>query len=865
MPTLQIHGCALEPLGDYLKALGILRLVSEQITSEARCWWDHGVFHLWLPGGASYPSDGCEVAPLPQADAERRSWLEKFFLNACEFSPVIAPWQKNTGWHPEDTGESSEKGTAALNEAVHKAPRSMAAFVRAMRELSASTRADTATHGKESANSSMPETNSTATIRRLLTESGYSRIERRRQMFHFLRNSVSDPKFTSWIDTVAHPSQQWKDEITWFRLLGKTGAGEGRGAYVATLNAAYRHALTENSLPHLKYSLWHEQVSDPVDKRFSIGLFYPSRKGDPNMGQSFDRQESGNAWDVILLFEGVLLFAGSVARRMNARRAAPAFPFYCASSLGGNLAAGLTEIEGSQKGTSSGEVWCPVWSQPATLRDLSTLFSEGRMQVAGRDTRLATQFIRALGRYGCDRGIAAFQRYGLLRRSGSFGKQDQTSTLAVPLGLYTVSPNSDLMLLDEFFDYESDILDASGQRAIVSSSSQPQRIVESRRRFEQALFEASRAGLESHKESIHGVTDFQLKLIEVATAAANLERECGVTDGRIHNREGKMSEKGSPNVPCIPSLSYDWLRLRHAASSEAPKLADLFDDATAEWRLARAIGTICPWRAKPESSRRTESPAVGPIRENLARVVRSEAGEFWTWEPESRRAVWSSGRDLLTNCAAVLQRRLLDAQSASGKGIPLFSPYGARAADVLALWQAKVDAARLEELLHAFALVRPWEKRKAGDNGGTEIPDAEAQVDLETTAEEAESHAEGDSFEATAELPRPYALLKLCFLGGRLPARSGAKRTGDEPWAPGNLAIFNLLMAGRGDEACTAAARRLHFVGYPALFATSQSFSAGFEISPEQWRRIAGLLLVPITFGNSLAKLILKPLQEDPS
>jgi hypothetical protein len=79
------------------------------------------------------------------------------------------------------------------------------------------------------------------------------------------------------------------------------------------------------------------------------------------------------------------------------------------------------------------------------------------------------------------------------------------------------------------------------------------------------------------------------------------------------------------------------------------------------------------------------------------------------------------------------------------------------------------------------------------------------------------------------------------------------------------LAIFNLLIAGRGDEACTAAARRLHFVGYPALFATSQSFSAGFEISPEQWRRIAGLLLVPITFGDALANLILKPLQEDAS
>jgi CRISPR-associated protein Csx17 len=422
------------------------------------------------------------------------------------------------------------------------------------------------------------------------------------------------------------------------------------------------------------------------------------------------------------------------------------------------------------------------------------------------------------------------------------------------------------MLLDEFFDYESDILDASGQHAIVSSSSQPQRITESRRRFEQALFEASRAGLESHKESVQGVTDFHLKLMEVAAAAANLERECGVTDGRIHNREGKMHEKGNPNVPCIPSLSYDWLRLKYAAPSKAPKLADLFDDSTPEWRLARALGTICPWGTKPETARRTEPRAVGPIREDLVRVVRSEGGEFWNWEPESRRAVWSSEKNLLENCAAVLQRRLIDAQSSSGNGMPLFSPYGARAGDVLALSQGKLNADRLEELLHAFALVRPWRKPLISDgNEGNETPDAESQHDTDATAEDAEPYAEDEPFDAAAELPRPYALLKLCFLGGRLPPRPGAKRTGDEPFAPGSLGIFNLLMAGRGDEACTAAARRLHFVGYPALFATSQSFSAGFEISPEQWRRIAGLLLVPITFGDALANLILKPLQEDAS
>ncbi|MGQ0813423.1 MAG: type I-G CRISPR-associated protein Cas8g1/Csx17 [Gemmatimonadota bacterium] len=625
-------------------------------------------------------------------------------------------------------------------------------------------------------------------------------------------------------------------------------------------------------------SLWRVPAEGHLSDDYSIGLFYPSRKETPNSGQEFESKRLGAAWDVILLFEGVLLFAGSMVRRMNVRKATPAFPFYCSSSLGGNPSAGPTEVEGSQKGISSGEVWCAVWNQPATLRDLTAIFSEGRMQVSGRDARLATQFVRALGRHGCDRGIAAFQRYGLLRRSGSFGKQDQTSTLAVPLGLYAVSPCSDLELLDELLHYEEAVLDATGLQAVVNSDSQPRRIISARRRLEVALFDASRIGLESRREQRdQQLADFRSQLIEVAVAAAALERECAVTDGRIHNRDGKMPDKGNPNVPCAASLSYDWLRLTHVAPSEPPKLAELSDDGTAEWRLARAIGTICPWGKTSERATRTEPRAVGPVRENLVRVVRSERGAFWNWEPESRRAAWSQGRQVLSNCASVLQRRLVDAQAGSGEGLPLFSPYGAGAEDVLALWLDQVDHRRLSELLHAFALVRPWRRLDAqepelarahetDDAGNLGDVDSDDQTIGEVDDEPTDGRTEAwlARLNAAAQLPRAYALLKLCFLGGRLPARPGVVRTGKEPHAPGNLHILNLLLAGRGDEACTAAARRLYAAGYPPLFTTSESFSAGFVLSADNCRGLAGLLFVPITFAADLARLIIKPIREGP-
>ena len=207
-------------------------------------------------------------------------------------------------------------------------------------------------------------------------------------------------------------------------------------------------------------------------------------------------------------------------------------------------------------------------------------------------------------------------------------------------------------------------------------------------------------------------------------------------------------------------------------------------------------------------------------------------------------------------------------------GLPIFSPYGADAVDILALWHETVDEERLKQLLHGFALIRPWRKVKS-TTWGAPSPVAD------TYGDESESESEFTDYGAdeprgeetssvlaterwlerldfAAQLPRAYALLKLCFLGGRLPPRPDVEHRGQEPYAPGNLNILNLLLAGRADEACTAAARRLHHVGYPPLFATSQSFSAGFTLSYAECRRVAGLLLVPISFASDLARLIIK-------
>ena len=76
---LSLDGCTPEPLMGYLKALGVLRLVSEQADPEARGFWRDGVFVL----ETKLDRDG----------------LAKFFLEQYSPTPLLAPWNGGSGFY----------------------------------------------------------------------------------------------------------------------------------------------------------------------------------------------------------------------------------------------------------------------------------------------------------------------------------------------------------------------------------------------------------------------------------------------------------------------------------------------------------------------------------------------------------------------------------------------------------------------------------------------------------------------------------------------------------------------------------------------------------------------------------------------
>ena len=91
---LELPGCAPIPLAHYLKALGVLRLVSEQVDEHAQGWWKSDTF--WLRSTLD------------------REGLVDFFLEHYEPTPIVGPWGARSGFFL-GSSEKSDSPLSSLN------------------------------------------------------------------------------------------------------------------------------------------------------------------------------------------------------------------------------------------------------------------------------------------------------------------------------------------------------------------------------------------------------------------------------------------------------------------------------------------------------------------------------------------------------------------------------------------------------------------------------------------------------------------------------------------------------------------------------------------------------------------------------
>lgn len=370
---LTLQGCSPTPLASYLKALGVLRLLSSgtnSVTGEpadlhVRGWWENERFRLQTSLG--------------------RGDLLRFFLHDYAPSPVIAPWNGGSGFYPKDKKDGIQP---LASEAVAQRFRPFSQAIRSASETLQFLELDFRPEG-----------------------------DRKVRLVAMLRGRLPESALP-WLDAALVLSG---GGLRFPQLLG-TGGNDGRLDFTNNLMqrlvsevkppglfSASSGRPTPGSDGLLENALFCLPVHELTGVK--IGQFSPGVAGGPNTTTGYEGDSTVNPWDYVFMLEGAVTFASAATRRYQRHRAS--FPFTVEAS-----GAGWGGVDSSDESDARAELWAPLWTRPALFPEVQALFAEGRAVINGRTASDGLGFARALATLGVSRGFSEFQRFGFFQRAG---------------------------------------------------------------------------------------------------------------------------------------------------------------------------------------------------------------------------------------------------------------------------------------------------------------------------------------------------------------------------------------------------------------------------------------------------------------
>ena len=692
--TLHLHelnGCSPTPLANYLKALGILRLVAEQADPTTRGWWQNESF--------------CLLTKLSEDE------LKAFFLKEYQPTPIISPWNKGSGFFKgNDPGLAPMESSTATRFARYRAGvadarkllESISIADGVIRSIKARTKTNKSFQTDEQRRllaESDTFLQTTELIQSLQSKAGISTKEREilQEEMAKLRGLVSpasrpatkaeadklkensgykrvlaaaDRKFKKMKATLIPDCRKaWRGHHAswmaaavvlnedgtpqWPSLLG-TGGNDGNLDFTNNLMQVFGAlfdlssddgAHREDSMALLQNSLW-STAANQLDPS-AIGQFQPGSAGGANSSTGTGGDSLVNAWDFVLMMEGAILFSARSTRRLdpNASSRASA-PFAIRSHAAGFGSPGLEKAQ-------RGEQWMPIWNRPAILSDVAGLFGDARLQLGRQTANRPIDAVRAISRLGVARGIESFVRFGYLERNGQ-------STLAVPLGRISVRQHPRAYLIDDLAPW----LDRLQRKA--RDKNAPARLLHGERLLADSVLAAL-----THDDS----PERWQQVLRCAVAIESIQAS------------GTAIDAGP-----IPPLRPDWI-------------SAIGFEHSPEVRLAVALGSAAAGYSK-------EGRAYNSVRHHCLPLQRG-ARQFNT---SDKRLVHDpqvvvSGRDLLADCAAIVQRRLIESAAKGERRCRLVSPFGcsARLSDLALLLNGHVDLQQTFEMARALMAVK-WDR-----------------------------------------------------------------------------------------------------------------------------------------------------------
>ncbi|MCF8037628.1 MAG: type I-U CRISPR-associated protein Csx17, partial [Desulfobacteraceae bacterium] len=426
MNQIHLTGCSPTPLASYLKALGIFRLVAEQMSRQTAGFWQEKHFYL-------------------QTILSKDELID-FFLMKYEPTPILAPWNGGSGFFPKDNKKGIDPMGSAEADRFRNIRDSIKWAAKLLNTLEITERPD----NKE-----------------------------KKYFLQKIRSSAPD-EYLQWLDAAISLSAE---DIFFPPLLG-TGGNDGRLDF--TNNFLQR--LTEifdvhSGSPRPEARQWILNAlfgeSTPSLSNKPIGQFSPGNLGGPNSTTGFSSDSLMNPWDFVLMLEGCILFASAITRKNDSTgKGRLSYPFTVRLTGGGS---GGVAMEDEQK--TRGEIWLPLWKNPAYLEEIRQLFSEGRATVGRKPARDGLDFAMAIAQLGIDRGIHAFERYSFLERNG-------LAYIASPIGKHLVCPNPNINLTADL--NKNGFLDRT--RAAARGKEASNGMIQAVEKLENNLFELTKPG-----------------------------------------------------------------------------------------------------------------------------------------------------------------------------------------------------------------------------------------------------------------------------------------------------------------------------------------------------------------------------------
>jgi CRISPR-associated protein Csx17 len=475
MPELLLNGCTPEPLRNYLKALGVLRLVGEQDSQARGCWFS-------------------EVFVLHSKMFTDRETLVKFFLNDYKPTPIVVPWSGNdffaVNWTPDTLCFSkTPTGPRVVEAILATSSKRFASYRDALHTC------------------------------RLALAKIVSKEEMSRQKWEFITHlrSTASETLVDWIDCAAVVSAK-----KFAPLLGSGGGSDGNTHFsdnfmqnlwdvlpdfdVQRGGKGSGTSIVERSRQQLENCLYGDPTRELVSKRTS-SLYDSGAVGGPNATQGMERESLSNPWNVVLALEGCVGFAAAAVNKLPPNAEVKAgYPFQMKMSP--------TQQELADKEEAGSEIWLPLWSRLATWNEVQALLREGRAEYGGRKAKSGVDMARAVSALGVDRGIRAFQRYAIVK--GRVGGENYNT--AALLGEFPVIERRDADLIRQLDDW----LDRY-RSACVEQKNVPLRFKAALRRIDEAIFAFCRYG---------GVGFFQSIVIALGHAESALALSAGKIDKR---------------------------------------------------------------------------------------------------------------------------------------------------------------------------------------------------------------------------------------------------------------------------------------------------------------------------------------------